>query len=76
MRNKSGPSIDPCGTPDNKGRGSGLTPRTATLWTRSVESVEFLNSTVVYPVKGFSEFKIDSINLHSLVQLFAYVMKD
>ena len=36
MRNKSGPSIDPCRTPDNTGRDLELTPGTVTLWTRSV----------------------------------------
>ena len=61
--------------PFGHGQWNSLRTRT-TLGTADVESVEFLNSTVAYPVKGFSEFKIDSINLHSLVQLFAYVMKD
>ena len=61
--------------PFGHGQWNSVRTRT-TLGTADVESVEFLNSTVVYPVKGFSEFKIDSINLHSLVQLFAYVMKD
>ena len=61
--------------PFGHGQSNSLRTR-ATLGTADVASVEFLNSTVVYPVKGFSEFKIDSINLHSLVQLFAYVMKD
>ena len=61
--------------PFGHGQSNSLRTR-ATLGTADVESVEFLTSTVVYPVKGFSEFKIDSINLHSLVQLFAYVMKD
>ena len=36
MRNKRGPSIDPCRTPDNTGRGGPFTPRTVTLWTWSV----------------------------------------
>ena len=36
MRKKRGPSIDPCRTPDDTGRGGSLTPRAVTLWTWSV----------------------------------------
>ena len=31
---------------------------------------------MVSAVEGFSEVKIDSINLHSLIKLFAYVVQD
>ena len=45
--------------------------------TADAESVELLEQQfVVNPVEGFNEVKMDSIDLHSLVQLFAYVMTD
>ena len=45
--------------------------------TADAESVELLEQQfVVNPVESFNEVKMDSIDLHSLVQLFAYVMTD
>jgi len=45
--------------------------------TVDAESVELLEQQfMVNPVDGFNEVKIYSIDLHSLVQLFAYVTKD
>ena len=45
--------------------------------TADAESLDhFEQQFVVNPVEGFSEVKIDSINLYSLIKLFAPVVKD